>query len=128
MFIDSLFELDPETKEVFGLKHSFNPTPRNLRRPNALQHAISMIQMLNAALTLDGPSNTLYAMLNLEGHRCFGIGLKPHHIPLMGQAFLRALKEVLGCKQWSLELIMAWEEVLDLINGRVVKGMMARNS
>lgn len=109
------------------MKRSFDPTLKNLRKSGTLPHAISVIHLVSAALSITGPPETLYSMLEDVGRRHTGYGgVKAHYLPLMGQAFVHAMKEVVvGQQKWSHGLQAAWEEVFNLMNSHIVKGALA---
>lgn len=130
MALSSLFELEPDTKEAFKLEDTtktsdYATTVKILRQVGAMPHAVSIIAFINAALSIVGPPEALYSMLADVGRRHSGYGVMAHYIPLMGQAFVHALKQVLGTKQWSFQLEDAWEAIFDLMSCRIVKGMVS---
>lgn len=75
-----LFELEPRTKLVFGMDKGYNPRPDELEAKGHLIHAIRMIHMFDAALSMLGPdTETLCEILHELGKRHIGYGVKVRH-------------------------------------------------
>lgn len=120
----SFFELSPRTKQAFGLRRNFDPTVENLAKNGvAVQHIIRMLHMLNLVLTMEGPPEMLYNVLEDLGRRHLKYKANAQMIPLMGEAVLLSLNKWLGEDDWDESIQAAWEKVFDLIENRMAKGM-----
>jgi hemoglobin-like flavoprotein len=121
---DRLFELEPRTKTVFGFTKDHVPTGEEVEKRGLLIHAIRMIHMFDAALSMLGPdTETLCEILNDLGKRHIGYGVKPHYFPFMGHAVLYALQETLGDK-WTPQMHDAWVEIFDILSGEIMKSIL----
>lgn len=94
-----------------------------------------MIGMFHKALTLEGPPEVLFGMLQDVGRRHIQYGVKKQYISVMGEAIVLAMKERMEQQQvnddeccWSDELEEAWEEVYDVLSDNIVKGMKTHGS
>ena len=121
--IDSLFRLEPKTKKVFGYTRKTEVSAEDLKRDGVLVHAVRMVNMLHKALTLEGPPEVLFGMLQDIGRRHVRYKVKTQYIHVMGEALVAAIKERLGSEYWSDELEEAWEEVYDILSDNIMKGM-----
>lgn len=84
-------------------------------------HAVRVFNMLHRALSLTGPPDALFRMLDDLGHRHSKYGVQPQMFPLMTKAFLMAMKDWLGKQRWTDELQTAWETVLGLVTDRLAE-------
>jgi hypothetical protein len=120
----SFFELAPRSKTLFGLRFNLQPTAENLaKNPVAVSHIIRLLHLLNLVLTMEGPPELLYNVLEDVGRRHLKYKATAQMIPLMGEAVLLSLKKWLGDDVWTEPVQAAWECVFDLIENRMVKGM-----
>jgi hypothetical protein len=122
--MNSFFELAPRSKTLFGLRFNLQPTAENLaKNPVAVSHIIRLLHLLNLVLTMEGPPELLYNVLEDVGRRHLKYKATAQMIPLMGEAVLLSLKKWLGDDVWTEPVQAAWECVFDLIENRMVKGM-----
>lgn len=120
----SFFELAPKAKQAFGLRFNFIPTVENLAKNGvAVQHIIRMLHLLNLVLTMEGPPEMLYNVLEDLGRRHVKYKATAPMIPQMGEAVMLSLKKWLGEEHWNESVQSAWESVFDLVENRMVKGM-----
>ena len=54
-----MFEMEPETKRVFGFDIDFNPTAAELKEAGQLHIAVNILQRFDASLNLMGPDYEL---------------------------------------------------------------------
>jgi hemoglobin-like flavoprotein len=121
---NSFFELAPRAKAAFGLRFNFNPTVENLSKNTvAVQHIIRLLHLLNLVLSMEGPPEVLYNVLEDLGRRHLKYKATAQMIPLMGEAVLLSLKKWLGDEVWDESVQAAWESVFDLMENRMAKGM-----
>lgn len=119
-----LFELEPRTKTVFGFTEDYNPTADELDKSGNLLHAVRMIHMFDAALSMLGPDiDTLNEVLEDLGKRHIRYQVKPHYFPYMGKAIRYALAEALG-DQYTKDVEAAWVEVYDELSGAIMKSIL----
>lgn len=121
--IDRLFKLEPKIKKVFGYTRKTDVSEEVLKQDGVLNHAVRMVNVLDKALTLEGPPEVLFGMLQDVGRRHVRYGVKTQYIHVMGEAIVTAMKERLGSEYWSDELEEAWEEVYYILSNNIVKGM-----
>lgn len=76
MALLKLFELEPLTKQVFGIEAEHTPTGDELKASGNLHHAVRMFHMFDAALNMLGPdTETLNEILADLGKRHIGYGV-----------------------------------------------------
>ena len=119
VFLHSLFELEPQTREVFGVKRSLFGSKNH---DVAVLHVTKMLLFLDTVLTMEGEPDALFALLKDVGRRHRTYGVKANFVPLMGKALILALKETYGT-QFTVAHEDAWEQVLKILNGNIIKGM-----
>jgi hemoglobin-like flavoprotein len=103
----------------------YEPCAKELADSGNLIHAIRMILMFDAALTMLGPdTETLKEILHELGKRHIKYGVSPHFFPFMGQAVVYALSETLGPKAWTTEIQEAWVEVYEVLSGEIMRTIL----
>ena len=123
-----MFEMEPETKKVFGMEVDYTPTAEKLKEAGQLHIAISILQRFDASLNLMGPDyETLDEILTDLGKRHVSYGVKAHYFPFMGKAIVCALKQTLG-DNWTPEAASAWNEVYQEISGAIMKSILIESS
>ena len=123
-----MFEMEPETKKVFGFAIDFHPTAEELKKSGQLHIASSILQRFDASLNLVGPDyETLEEILTDLGKRHVGYGVKAHYFPFMGKAIMFAMEETLGDK-WTPETQAAWNEVYQDVSGTIMKSILIASS
>ena len=119
-----LFELEPRTKKVFNFAPDYVPSPEELKSSGNLTHAVRMMEMFDAALSMLGPdSEALTEILHDLGKRHIRYGVSPHFFPFMGQALIYALSQILGSR-WNSDVENAWVEVYDELSGDIMKSIL----
>ena len=123
-----MFEMEPETKKVFGFGTDFNPTAAELKKSGGLHIAVNILQRFDASLNLMGPDyEMLEEILTELGQRHVGYGVKAHYFPFMGKAIMYALEDTLQDK-WTDEARAAWNEVYQEISGTIMKSILIASS
>lgn len=119
-----MFEMEPETKKVFGFDLDFEPTAEELKKNGQLHIATTILQRFDASLNLMGPDYELLEEILTElGKRHVGYGVKAHFFPFMGKAIMHAMAETLQDK-WTPEVNTAWTEVYQEISGTIMKSIL----
>ena len=120
-----LFEKDPSTMLVFGFQPGQNMVNANpMVRMGILVHAGNLIQSIDSVLSLLGPdTETLEMLLAEQGRRHVRMGVKPQHVPLLGEACREALSEIIPKDKWTNEVESAWKELFGEISAEMVKSM-----
>jgi len=122
-----LFELNCQTKDVFGIDRTVHPSAEELKQSGNLLHAVRMMHMFDAALNMLGPdTETLLEILQDLGKRHIQYQVKPEYFPVMGQAIIFALKETLGSAM-TPEAVDAWVQVYALLSGEIIKSIRANS-
>lgn len=118
-----MFQQDPRTKQLFGLRRHFDASVSSVRKSPVHMHAVRVLNVIDSMLTLEGPAEGLFKILEQTGYRHVLFGVKEATIPLMGESFVMALKDWLGRARWCDELQDAWEQIFEVINFHFVRGM-----
>ena len=124
--LQNLFDLAPRTRQAFGVRRNLEPTLDNLKRTPALQHIARMLKFLNLILTLQGPPEILYQVLEDCGRRHAKYSCHAQTISIMGKAILLSLKDWLGAESWGDQTQEAWEKIFNVIENRMVKGLTTK--
>eukprot|EP00429_Kryptoperidinium_foliaceum_P010424 CAMPEP_0176002098 /NCGR_PEP_ID=MMETSP0120_2-20121206/470_1 /TAXON_ID=160619 /ORGANISM="Kryptoperidinium foliaceum, Strain CCMP 1326" /LENGTH=159 /DNA_ID=CAMNT_0017334673 /DNA_START=96 /DNA_END=575 /DNA_ORIENTATION=+ len=121
-----LFELEPESKAIFGFSKTADVERELSKAPRFIKHAKYFIQMIDKALGMLGPDIELLTEILLDlGAKHVGYGVKPEYFPSMGRALIHAVKEQLG-DRFTDEMKDAWVEVYgalsyDMIRAQKIK-------
>jgi hemoglobin-like flavoprotein len=120
-----LFEVEPETKLIFGFQPSQNNIETNpMLRMGLMVHGIRIVHMIDQVLTWLGPDCDVVAdILRDLGQRHSRYGVKKEHFALMGVAIRGALSKILDEKQYTKEVDMAWKEIFDKFSMAIVQSM-----
>jgi len=79
--------------------------------------------MLDSAVDMLGPDVVpLTRTLVKLGERHLRYGVMPDHYPVVGQALLSVLENVLGDKRWTPEVKRGWSQVYGLISSAMISG------
>jgi len=122
-----LFELEPESKVIFGFQRDANVNEELSKSARFVKHARYFIQMIDKALGMLGPDIELLTEILLDlGKKHMGYGVKPEYFPSMGRALIHAVKASLGDK-FTEEMKDSWLEVFsalsyDMIRAQKMKG------
>lgn len=111
-------------KVLFGFPISMDPKSEAMKTSKRfLQHATYIIQMFDKALQLLGPDvDTLRVILNDLGKTHVRIGVKESFFPIMGDALMKTLRQLLG-DNFDPQTEHAWREVYNAIASEMIRGM-----
>jgi len=119
-----LFQLDPSTKTVFGFKEHQDVIGHPMLRMGVLVHSESIIKIIDGVLALLGPDiETLEILLSEQGARHVRMGVKPEHLPLLGDACREALSEIIPEDKWTPDVDASWKELFSELTAEMVKSM-----
>jgi len=119
LIFSRLFVLEPSARDMFGFAHD-----EDIRQnPKFDMHARTMVDMIDCAVAFLGPDlDPLEQQLRSLGKRHIKYGVKPEYLPIMCQAVLFALQQVLGSK-FTLVDMMDWANVFQLMTSKMALGM-----
>jgi hemoglobin-like flavoprotein len=121
-FLSRLFELDPSIQNVFTFGKNTKLNEEFFKSDRLVRHAKFFIKMIDRALALLGPDIELLTEILLDlgkQHRHFGV--KASHYPLMGNALLSVVEELLGDK-FKPCVKDAWLEVYQALAYDMIRG------
>jgi nitric oxide dioxygenase len=107
-FYDRLFELHPETRELFGNVSML------AQKHKLLASLVLVIENLNKP-------DVLTSALQRLGAKHTGYGVFSEHYPMVGGALLDTFAEFLG-EQWTPEVREAWTEAYGAITSIMQQG------
>ncbi|MDB5328761.1 MAG: hemoglobin-like flavoprotein [Phycisphaerales bacterium] len=107
LFYDRLFTIAPETRELF----KSDPEVQRQHFSAALAVILKNVTMLDV---LTEPLRQLGS-----GHAM--VGVRPHHYPIVRDAMLHAMSEILG-SDWTPELADDWRDVFDTVSRIMMSG------
>lgn len=114
LFAHSLFKDLPQAMPLFGFPHDvdFGSIAESRR---FLTHAVFLVEMIHKALNMLGENDQeLEQTMMALGKKHIGYGVKPQYFPVMVEAIIAMLHEMLGAK-FTPEDQDAWEEVLSVL-------------
>ena len=119
-----LFQQCPEAKELFGFPIEMDPGSDQMQTSKRfLKHAAYMIQMLDRAFNMLGPDAELLAeILGDLGKKHARMGVKEEMFPVMGEALIATMKEVLA-ENFTPDVEAAYKEVYNALATGIVKSM-----
>ena len=83
-----------------------------------------MVDMIDCAVSFLGPDlGPLVEQLNDLGTRHIAYGVKPEFLPVMGQACIYTLQQVLGSTEFSFEDTKDWISVFAMMVTHMQAGM-----
>ena len=120
-----LFELDPETKAIFGFhgRKAANLSSRGINRMGLLIHGSRIVEMIHTTLLSLGPDmDMLEDFLADLGQRHMRHGVKPKHFRILAKVFIERLAMLLG-PSWTLNHTAAWVDVFYVFNTGITRDM-----
>jgi len=115
-----LIQLEPRAAALFG----FGPdTTKIAEHPKFGVLAATMVDMIDCAVAFLGPDlDPLEEQLRCLGKRHEKYGVQPDFFPVMGQAVLYALQDILGSR-FTLEDTVNWSCVFQFMATKMALGM-----
>jgi hypothetical protein len=118
-----LFELEPETRAIFGFPVTGKLKVTGMQRMGLLIHGRRVVSMIHGTFGLLGPDVDLLEDFLFDlGHRHQSYGVKPEYFQYLGQAFQEVLKDILG-DLWTDQIDVAWETVFHEITTEITKSI-----
>ena len=106
-----LFELAPETKQIFGFS-SKSFSSKGINRMGILIHSDRILDMISTTLEVLGPDTDMVAMFLADlASRHARHGVRPTHFYMLTKALQENLADLLG-DSWTKEVSEAWRVVL----------------
>jgi hemoglobin-like flavoprotein len=118
-----LFEVEPETRLVFGFKpHQTNIEENPMLRMGLMVHGLRIVHMIDQILSLMGPdSDVLDAILLEQVERHKKHGVKKEHFAHMGTAIRGALSKILEEDVYTAVVDNHWKEIFDILSATIVQ-------
>jgi len=123
-----LFKKSPPAKALFGFPIDIDTDSQELLTSKRfLMHACYLVQMVDTALSMLGPDDSLLTEIMLDlGSKHKRYGVKPEMFAIMGEAIISALQNTL--KDDFTDLVeQAWLEVFKELSGDMIQGMAQAN-
>lgn len=102
MFYDRLFEIDPDSKELF-------------ENTDLAEQRLKLLQVLSVAIAGLDDLGRLIPIVEDRGRRHAGYGVRDEHYDSVCAALLWTLQKGLGAA-WTAEAAAAWAEVYGLLS------------
>jgi hemoglobin-like flavoprotein len=116
--------MDPSAAAVFNFGNDTELNDDFYSSTRLLKHASYFINMIDRAVSLLGPDLELLTdVLEELGRKHSKLGVKPSHFPVMGDALLKILEELLG-DECNDDVKEAWGEVYQAMTYDMIR---ARN-
>jgi hemoglobin-like flavoprotein len=118
-----LFEVEPETKFVFGFQpHQTNIEANPMLRMGLIVHGLRIVNMIDQILDLMGPdTDVLNEILQEQARRHQKHGVKKEHFAHMGTAIRGALSKILDGDVYTAEVDNSWKEMFDVLSTTIVQ-------
>jgi hypothetical protein len=121
-----LFQIAPDTKEVFGFSNQSDPMIKNnIKRSNPILqmglmvHGLQIVTMIDQILDLLGPDtdilhDVLQEQVLIRQHETYGMKVEYflHH---MGIAIRNAFLKLLDRHAYTTEVDQSWKELFDVL-------------
>ena len=122
--LQELFEIEPETKLVFGFQpNQTNSKGNTMLRMGLMTHGLRIVHMIDQILDLMGPDmDVLNEILQEQARRHQKHGVKKEHFAHMGTAIRGALSKILdGDNVYTAEVDKSWKEMFDILTATIVQ-------
>ena len=122
-----LFDKCPQAKLLFGFPIDIDvDSPELLQSKRFIAQAIYFWNMIDTSLNMLGPDIELLTEIMTElGTKHVVYGVKPEMFPIMGDALIWTLKEMLGDK-FQDENEKAWKETYDALSSDMIRAMVKK--
>jgi hemoglobin-like flavoprotein len=124
---DSLFDKCPQSKTLFGFPIDIDvDSPELLNSKRFLAHAVYLLEMIDTALNMLGPDIELLTDIMTElGKKHVSYGVKPDMFPIMGDALIYMLRDVLG-DEFTDATEEAWKETYGALSADMIRSMVSK--
>lgn len=121
--LQELFEVEPETKLIFGFqRHQTNIEANPMLRLGLIVHGLRIVNMIDQILDLMGPdTDVLNEILQEQARRHRKHGVKKEHFVHMGTAIRGALSKILDDDVYTAEVDKSWKEMFDILSATIVQ-------
>ena len=121
--LQELFEVEPETKLIFGFqRHHTNIEANPMLRLGLIVHGLRIVNMIDQILDLMGPdTDVLNEILQEQARRHRKHGVKKEHFVHMGTAIRGALTKILDDDVYTAEVDKSWKEMFDILSATIVQ-------
>lgn len=122
-----LFELEPDSKVIFGFSASADVESELSKTPRFVKHAKYFILMIDKALGMLGPDIDLLTEIMLDlGVKHVSYGVKPEYFPSMGRALIHSMQEQLGSR-FTEETKDTWVEVYGALSYDMIRAQKMKH-
>jgi hemoglobin-like flavoprotein len=120
---DSVFEMCPPAKLLFGFPMSIDPkSDVLLKNERFLKHSEFLLGMIHKAVGMLGVDNEeLGLLLHDLGKKHVTYGVKAEYFPFMAKSVVLMMKEMLGSEFSEMDE-KVWNEILEVFIADMVKG------
>jgi hemoglobin-like flavoprotein len=121
--LQELFEVEPETKLVFGFQsHQTNIAANPMVRMGLIVHGLRIVNMIDQILYLMGPdTDALNEIIQEEARRHRKHGVKKEHFAHIGTAIRRALSKILDDGVYTTAVDNSWKEIFDILSAIIIQ-------
>jgi hemoglobin-like flavoprotein len=121
--LQELFEIEPETKVVFGFRpNQTNIDANPMLRMGLIVHGLRIVNMIDQILDVMGPdTEVLNEILQEQARRHQKHGVKKEYFVHMGTAIRGALSKILGSDVYTKEVDGSWKEMFDKLSATIVQ-------
>ncbi|GAX29564.1 hypothetical protein FisN_24Lh015 [Fistulifera solaris] len=122
-----LFDKCPQAKLLFGFPIDIDvDSPELLQSKRFIAQAIYFWNMIDTSLNMLGPDIELLTEIMTElGTKHVVYGVKPDMFPIMGDALVWTLKEMLGDK-FTEESEESWKETYGALSADMIRSMVSK--
>ncbi|GAX25643.1 hypothetical protein FisN_15Lh009 [Fistulifera solaris] len=122
-----LFDKCPQSKTLFGFPIDIDvDSPELLSSKRFLAHAVYLLEMIDTALNMLGPDIELLTDIMTElGKKHVSYGVKPDMFPIMGDALIYMLRDVLG-DEFTDATEEAWKETYGALSADMIRSMVSK--
>ena len=121
--IQELFEIEPETKLVFGFQpNQTNVETNPMLRMGLMMHGLRIVHMIDQILDLMGPDmDVLKEILQEQARRHQKHGVKKEHFAHMGTAIRGALSKILSSDVYTADIDNSWKAMFDVLSATIAQ-------
>ena len=127
LFLRKMFELDPETKTMFGFPEDTRHDDPALKNDEKfMTKGIRLIEAVDIAIGFLGPDlDPLEQTLFELGGRHVERQCRPHHWPIVGMALFYVFEQCLG-DEFTFDLRESWTIMYNFLSYHMIQGLLAK--